>query len=147
MGFDKSFKVLDATSGSEFLHIEHQSKHNFTTFAWDNRVHELVIADDRGTVGIWNVYNDQPLFWGKIFTEEKRILGLALREGHAEVLVATDTTLHLFSVRREQSSYDIQGHSGPVIALFAQEAHLVPRLHSNDKPRFITCAVDNTLKV
>jgi len=87
-------------------------------------------------------------FFGKEFLmKKKKIIWLALRESKRELIVATETVIQIFFMRRGQSSHDIQGHDGPVLKIHAQEAHQIHRLHSNNKPRFITASIDNSIKV
>ena len=76
-----------------------------------------------------------------------KIIGLALRDAKKELIVTTETVIQVFFLKRGQSSHDIQGHEGPIISIHGQEVHQIHRLHSNNKPRFITSSTDNTIKV
>lgn len=145
--FDQYLKGLDATNGSEFVNVRNLNRCYFTAMVWDTTAHELILGDEKGWIGVWNVYHEKPIFWGQIFNEEKKILGLALRDSRRELIVATETIIEIFYMKREQSSHDLRGHTGPIIEILAQESHKIHRIHSNDKPRFITTSVDNTIRV
>ena len=147
ISFDQYFKGLDATNGSEFVTVRNLNRCYFTCIIWDFSAHELVAGDERGFLGVWNVYHERPLFWGKLFKDDMKIIALALRESKKELIVTTETIVEVFYIKRGQSSHDIQGHGGPIISIHAQEVHQIHRLHSNNKPRFITSSVDNTIKV
>lgn len=147
ISFDQYFKGLDATNGSEFVTVRNLNRCYFTALVWDYSAHELIIGDEKGFVGVWNVYHERPLFWGQLFKDSSKIISMALREGKKELIITTETVVQVFSLKRGQSSHDIQGHEGPIISIHAQEVHQIHRLHSNNKPRFITSSVDNTIKV
>lgn len=147
ISFDQYFKGLDATNGNEFVTVRNLNRCYFTALIWDYSAHELIAGDEKGYVGVWNVYHERPLFWGKLFKEDLKIICLTLRESRKELVVTTETLIEVFQIKRGQSSHDIQGHEGPILAIHAQEAHQIHRLHSNNKPRFITSSIDNTVKV
>ena len=147
ISFDQYFKGLDATNGSEFVTVRNLNRCYFTALVWDYSAHELIAGDEKGFVGVWNVYHERPMFWGKLFKDDMKIIGLALRDARKELVVTTETIVEVFYLKRGQSSHDIQGHEGPIISIHAQEVHQIHRLHSNNKPRFITSSVDNTVKV
>ena len=147
LSYDQSLKGLDATNGSEFVCLWNQNRCFYTSAIWDTSNHELILSDEKGYIGVYNVYHEKPTFWGSLFQEERKIIGLALREEKKELLVATETSIELFYMRRGQNSQDIQGHDGPIIKVHGQEAYQIHRLHSNDKPRFISTSMDNTIKV
>lgn len=147
ISFDQYFKGLDATNGSEFVTVRNLNRCYFTCIIWDYSSHELIAGDEKGYIGVWNVYHERPLFWGKMFKDETRIVSLALIDVKKELIVATETMIEVFHLKRGQSSHDIQGHEGPIISIHGQEVHQIHRLHSNNKPRFITSSVDNTIKV
>jgi WD40 repeat protein len=147
ISFDQYFKGLDATNGNEFVSVRNLNRCYFTSLIWDYSTHELIAGDEKGFIGVWNVYNERPLFWGKLFKEDMKILCLFLRTNKRELIVTTETLVEIFQIKRGQSSHDIQGHEGAILAVHAQEANDIPKLHSNNKPRFITCSLDNTIKV
>jgi len=147
ISFDQHLKGLDATDGTELVSIRNLNRCNFTTMRWDSNHHELIAADELGFLGIWNVYHEKPLHWGPLFTEPKKVIDLCILEEENRLIVCTETIVNVYDIVRGQRTHDIQGHEGPIIALYGQEPYQIQKLHSDENPRFISCSLDNTLRV
>jgi WD40 repeat protein len=146
-GFDHYLKGLDATNGSEFVAIRNYNKVNFTALVWDNAHKELIAGDEIGFLGIWNAYQERPIYWGCPLDTSQKILKLEVDESGGQILILTQLMVHVMKINRGQRSHDITGHSGPVLAISVQAASQVHRFYSNEKPRFFTASLDNTIRV
>lgn len=89
-------KGLDATNGSEFVSMKNMNRCNFTAMVWDSTAHELIAGDEKGYLGVWNVYHDRPIFWGPLFKESNVIIDLSIRDNRRELLVATEINVYVY---------------------------------------------------
>ena len=61
LSYDNTCAVVDAASGSVFLHITNMHHTRYTGVAWDRAFDELVICDTQGHLEVWNTTSERHL--------------------------------------------------------------------------------------
>ena len=61
LSYDNTCAVVDAVSGSVFLHITNTHHTRYTGAAWDRAFDELVICDTQGHLEVWNTTSERHL--------------------------------------------------------------------------------------
>ena len=148
----------------------------YTSICWDDQTQKLYLADEMGYIYIANIYlGPQFTIQKHLFNNEKKEkkdtkkVGGAVEEKASKsgvkikkieiikdgpnrqtLFVFTERFMRAYRIKLGQQTLDIDGHTDSILNIVALDPRRLGEKTDQtirDKPKLITCSVDNTIKL
>lgn len=121
----------------------------YTSVCWDNVENLLYLSDELGYIYVANVY------MGEKYTIQKQVCKTKIKKINIyddglnrTLFVFTERRMYAFKIKIGQKTLDIEGHTDSILKIICLDPN---RLKTNDqirdKPKIITCSLDNTIRL
>jgi len=137
LSFDQKFKTLDSLSGQVIFEENNQCGVVFNGLAWDSVCQDVIVGDDKGNIGFYNLYMESCVVWRNL-TKDK-IIQFHYEMSTRRLLVLCPHVLHVFDVIRGVKFSELSEHTGPVVAIAFRPTPQGGLLY--------TAAMDNTIRM
>jgi len=137
LSFDQSFKALDSLSGQIIFEESNQCGVVFNSAAWDPSGQDLIVVDDRGNVGFYNLYTESCVVWKSLTRDQ--VTQVLYEPAPRRLLLLSPHALRVFEVVRGVRYSEITEHTGPIVAMASRSAAQEGLLY--------TAAMDNMIKL
>lgn len=137
LSYDQKLKTLDSLSGQVVFEENNSSNCAFSGLAWDDENQDVVVSDDKGNVGFYNVYTETCVVWRNLTPDP--ILQVQFQPKIRRLLVLSPHCLRVFDVVRGVKFSELSEHTGPVVGIVARPTAQGGLLY--------TGAMDNTLRM
>ena len=143
ISFDSTARVFDASTGSLFVCLRNSRRCRFTGLVWDPIHCELVLADEKGFVTVWNIYQEKCLvthFVGKPSVPGATIQ-LSFRPCSSSVFSSlAGSRIMGYRVKRDQHFKECISHVDAVVSIVSHK-----RRDSGEELTF-SASLDNTIR-
>jgi len=137
LSFDQKFKALDSLSGQIIFEESNQCGVIFNGLAWDSACQDVIVVDDKGNIGFYNLYMEACAIW-KNLTEDQ-IIQVHYEALTHRVLLLSPHVLRVVDVVRGVKFSELNEHTGPVVAMVSRPTPQGGLLY--------TAAMDNTVRI
>jgi len=137
LSYDQKLKTLDSLSGQVIFEETNSSNCAFSGLAWDNVCQDVIVSDDRGNIGFYNVYTETCVVWRNLMPDP--ILQVQYQPKIRRLLILTPHDLRVFEVVRGIKFSELSEHTGPIVGIVARPTAQGGLLY--------TGAMDNTLRM
>lgn len=137
LAYDQKFKTLDSVSCQVVFEESNQCGVVFNSLAWDSISQDVVVVDDKGNIGFYNVYTEACVVWKNI-TEEP-ILQIHYETASRRLLLLSAHVLRVYDVVRGVKFSELNEHEGPIVAMASRPTPQGGLLY--------TGSMDNTIRV
>ena len=151
IGYDQTIRGYGAKQ-DEFFCMSNPHKVLYTSISWDEKEKLLYLADELGYVYIANVY------MGEKYTIQKQVCNCKIKvinvysEGtqHRVLFCFTERGMKAFRIKMGQKTQDIEGHTDSILKIICLDPKRLQdktQEQIRDKPKIITCSLDNTIRL
>jgi WD40 repeat protein len=137
LSFDQTFKTLDGLSGQTIFEESNQCNAVFTSIAFDSSQQDVIVADEKGNIGFYNLYMESCVAWRNL-TEDK-ISQIHYDSSTHRLLMLSPHALRVVDVVRGVKFSELTEHEGPVVAMASRPTSQGGLLY--------TAAMDNTIRM
>mmetsp|Transcript_73327 Transcript_73327/g.203436 ORF Transcript_73327/g.203436 Transcript_73327/m.203436 type:complete len:738 (-) Transcript_73327:78-2291(-) len=137
ISFDQSFKTLDSLSLQVIFEETNQSNVVFNSLAWDAGWQDVIVADDSGNIGFYNLYMESCVAWRNLTKDQ--IIQIHYEQETHRLLLLSPHILRVFDVVRGVKFSELNEHTGPVVAMASRPTPQGGILY--------TAAMDNTIRM
>eukprot|EP00428_Durinskia_dybowskii_P008924 CAMPEP_0170298972 /NCGR_PEP_ID=MMETSP0116_2-20130129/49679_1 /TAXON_ID=400756 /ORGANISM="Durinskia baltica, Strain CSIRO CS-38" /LENGTH=749 /DNA_ID=CAMNT_0010550661 /DNA_START=19 /DNA_END=2264 /DNA_ORIENTATION=+ len=135
--YDQKFKTLDSLSGQVIFEESNQNCVCFNGMAWDPVNQDVILVDDKGNIGFYNVYTESCLVWRNVTQDP--IVQVHYQPSARRLLVLSPHLLRVFDVVRAVKFSELNEHVGPVVGIASRNTPQGGLLY--------TAAMDNTIRM
>lgn len=136
LAYDQRFKTLDSLGGQVLFEESNQCGVVFNGLAWDSVSQDVIVADEKGNIGFYNLYAESCILW-KNLTEDP-ILQIHYESSTRRLLLLSPHLLRVMDVVRGIKFSELNEHTGPVVAMASRPTPQGGLLY--------TAAMDNTIR-
>jgi len=137
LSYDQKFKALDSLTGQAIFQESNQCNCIFHSLAWDAASQDVIIADDKGNIGFYNLYVESWVVWKNVSDEQ--ILHVHFEPAISRLLVLTPHTVQVMDVVRGVKFSELKEHTGPVVSMASRPTPQGGLLY--------TASMDNTVRM
>mmetsp|Transcript_80063 Transcript_80063/g.226597 ORF Transcript_80063/g.226597 Transcript_80063/m.226597 type:complete len:742 (+) Transcript_80063:88-2313(+) len=137
LSFDQKFKTLDSLSGQVIFEESNQCNAVFNGLAWDSVCQDVIVVDDKGNIGFYNLYMESCVVWRNLTKDQ--IIQVHYEPSTRRLLLLSPHVLRIFDVVRGVKFSELNEHTGPVVAMASRPTPQGGLLY--------TAAMDNTIRL
>lgn len=137
LSYDQKFKTLDSLTGQVIFEEANQCNAVFTGLAWDSTQQDVIVSDDKGNVGFYNLYMESCVAW-KNLTSDK-ILQIHYEPATHRLIMLSPHALRVIDVVRGVKFSELSEHVGPIVSMASRPTPQGGLLY--------TAAMDNTIRM
>uniref|UniRef100_A0A6U6H4D5 Uncharacterized protein n=1 Tax=Zooxanthella nutricula TaxID=1333877 RepID=A0A6U6H4D5_9DINO len=135
--YDQKFKTLDSLGGQVIFEESDQSGVCFNSLAWDPVAQDVIVADEKGNIGFYNVYTESCVVWRNL--TEEAILQVYFQPNIRRLLLLSPRALRVFDVVRGVKYSELNEHTGRVVGIASRS--------TSQGGLVYTAAMDNTIRL
>lgn len=136
LSYDQKFKTLDSLGGQVIFEESNQCGVIFHGIAWDSVHQDVIVADEKGNIGFFNLYTESCVVW-KNLTEDP-IIQIHYEPFTRRLLLLSPHLLRVVDVVRGVKFSELNEHTGPVVGMASRPTAQGGLLY--------TAAMDNTIR-
>mmetsp|Transcript_83169 Transcript_83169/g.239013 ORF Transcript_83169/g.239013 Transcript_83169/m.239013 type:complete len:749 (-) Transcript_83169:115-2361(-) len=137
LAYDQKFKTLDSLSGQVVFEEFNQCGVIFNGLAWDPVCQDVVVADEKGNIGFYNLYTETCVVWKTI--SEEPIIQIHYEPAARRLLLLSAHVLRVFDVVRGVKFSELNEHEGPIVSMASRPTPQGCLLY--------TASMDNTIRL
>jgi WD40 repeat protein len=145
LSFDQAFKTLDSLSGAVIFQENNQSNVMFNGLAWDPVCQDVIVADEKGYIGFYNLYMESCVVWRQLTKEP--ILQIHYELSTHRLLVLTPHVLRVFDVVRGVKFSELNEHTGPIVSMASRPTPQGGLLYTAAMDNTDDKSTDNTIRM
>jgi len=146
LSYDQTLRAINVSSGQPIVTLHNTNRVRFTGMHWAQEHQELFLVDELGWVFVWSIQ-------AGMCVKSERLVGPGLTPSAGgdsrlvcvssagdELLACDGADCHVWQVLRDVHYVEVDGHTGPVIALQPAEGS------NSDEQVLYSASLDNTIK-
>lgn len=137
LSYDQKFKTLDSLSCQVIFEESNQCNVIFNGLAWDSACQDVIVADDKGNIGFYNLYMESCVVWRNLTKDQ--IIQIHYEPSTHRLLLLSPHVLRVVHVVRGVKFSELNEHTGPVVAMASRPTPQGGLLY--------TAAMDNTIRM
>jgi len=137
LSYDQRFKTLDSVTGQVILEESNPCNVIFNSLAWDSGCQDVILGDDRGNIGFYNLYMESCVVWRNLTKDP--IIQIHYEPSTRRLLLLSPHELTVVEVVRGVKFAELSEHTGPVVAMASRPTPQGGLLY--------TAAMDNTIRM
>lgn len=137
LSYDQKLKAMDSVSGQTVFQEANQCNTVFNSIAWDSTSQDVIVADNKGNLGFYNLIQETWITWKNVSDEP--ILELHLLPSKTRLLLLMPHSLQVLEILRGVKFKELKEHSGPVVSISSRSM--------NEGGVLYTAAMDNTIRM
>jgi len=137
LSYDQKFKALDSLSGQVIFEESNQCNVVFHSLTWDYENKDVILADDKGNIGFYNLYMESCVVW-KNLTDEQ-LIHIHYEPAAHRLLLLTPHSMKVVDVVRGVKFSELKEHTGPVVSMASRPTPQGGLLY--------TASMDNTIRM
>lgn len=136
LSYDQKFKTLDNLGGQVIFEESNQCGVIFHGIAWDSVHQDVIVADEKGNIGFYNLYTESCVVWRNL--TEDPIIQIHYEPASRRLLLLSPHLLRVVDVVRGVKFSELNEHTGPVVGMASRPTPQGGLLY--------TAAMDNTIR-
>lgn len=137
LSYDQCFKTLDSLSGTVIFEESNPCNVIFNGLAWDSVCQDVIVGDDKGNIGFYNLYMESCVVWKNLTREA--IIQIHYELQTHRLLVLSPHVLRVFDVVRGVKFSELNEHTDPIVSMASRPTPQGGLLY--------TAAMDNTIRM
>jgi len=145
LSFDQCFKTLDSLSGAVIFQESNQCNVMFNGLAWDPVCQDVIVADEKGYIGFYNLYMESCVVWRQLTKEP--IIQIHYELSTHRLLVLCPHVLRVFDVVRGVKFSELNEHTGPIVSMASRPTPQGGLLYTAAMDNTDDDSTDNTIRM
>jgi len=145
LSFDQAFKTLDCLSGAVIFQESNQCNVVFNSLAWDPPSQDVIVADEKGYIGFYNLYMEQCVVWRQLTKEP--IIQIHYELATHRLLVLSPHVLRVFDIVRGVKFSELNEHTGPIVSMASRPTPQGGLLYTAAMDNTDDKSTDNTIRM
>jgi WD40 repeat protein len=137
LSYDQKFKTLDSLSGQVIFEQSNQGNVIFTGLSWDSTHQDVVVADEKGNIGFYNLYMESCVAWRNLTTDH--IIQIHYEAKTHRLLLLCPHVLRVIDVVRGVKFSELKEHTESIVSIASRTTPQGSLLY--------TAAMDNTIRM
>lgn len=137
LSYDQKFKTLDSLSGQIIFEQANQCGVIFTGLSWDLVHQDVVVADEKGNIGFYNLYMESCVAWRSLTNDP--IIQIHYEAKTHRLLLLCPHALRVVDVVRGVKFSELKEHTEPIVSIASRTTVQGSLLY--------TAAMDNTIRM
>jgi len=145
LSFDQCFKTLDSLSGAVIFQESNQCNVVFNGLAWDPVCQDVIVADEKGYIGFYNLYMESCVVWRQLTKEP--IIQIHYELSTHRLLVLSPHVLRVFDIVRGVKFSELNEHTGPIVSMASRPTPQGGLLYTAAMDNTDEKSTDNTIRM
>lgn len=145
LSFDQCFKTMDTVSGASIFQESNQCGVVFNGIAWDPLSQDVIVADEKGYIGFYNLYMESCVVWRQLTKEP--IIQIHYELSTHRLLVLCPHVLRVFDVVRGVKFSELCEHTGPIVSMASRPTPQGGLLYTAAMDNTDDKSTDNTIRM
>lgn len=145
LSFDQCFKTLDSLSGAVIFQESNQCNVVFNGLAWDPVSQDVIVADEKGYIGFYNLYMESCVVWRQLTKEP--IIQIHYELATHRLLVLCPHVLCVFDIVRGVKFSELNEHTGPIVSMASRATPQGGLLYTAAMDNTDDKSTDNTIRM